>query len=1810
MTVADTNVTVVGLTRAARERLGMKDAAADEMQVAMGGVISDADGTRRLVIMFPTGLTASVITSGGVTQLVDTLTTRFTEYTAGSNGPSAMPGDLPPQVAYTYAVDLGAEEAQAKVAGKDVLFNTNVICYLDNFLGFPEGGGVPSAYYNRDSGAWVPDNDGLVVRLLGTNSSGLALVSGNTNGVEINYAEWGITDSERRKLAEVYRPATNSLWRILIRHFSSYDWNYGVGNNEAMDPYIDLSEAAEPEYDASEWLEGYGSLDIENRVFREAFPVAGTPFALCYSSDQTPDVLNIPLTSNSYPSALQRIDLKIGIAGTNYSYSFAPSANLSYNFTWNGRDVYGRELFGAQPASIDIGYVYQGYYLQPDPGITKSNWVSFGYSPGYMVTDIPSRRDYIRWQNKTCTIACRPANNIAGWSLNAHHVYDPVGKKIMYGNGTSRSAAQLDNNVPVITTLAGTNVGGFITGQPAKEQNFGIINDVAAAADGTFYFSTGNCIVRVDTNDLAWIYAGNWFSGDSGDAVPALSAYFNTVRGLVFGPDNSLYFADSENHKVRRVGTNGIVYIVAGTGSAGYSGDNGPATNATLNTPTDVAVASDGTVFIADFNNHRIRRVGPDGTILTCAGKGTADYSGDGGAATNATLNLPQGIAVGPDGSLYIADTANYRVRKVGADGVISTIAGTGNAGFSGDGGPAVSAKLDMPLHVALDADGGCYLADYMNNRIRYIRPDGIIATYAGEGSSAYAGDEGPARQGSLSGPKGLGIAHDGALLIADTLNKRVRQVAFYLEGVGLSDILVASDSGDLIYNFDSSGRHQATYNAYTGEALLTFGYSNGWLVAVTDGDNNATRLERSTNGAPTAIVSQDGQRTTLTVNDQCYITSIKNPNNETTQLGYGTNGLLTSVQGAKGAAYTYTASYDSNGKAWRCQDPAGGFTALGHSRSDRVSLYIVTNALSGTSTNRVENLATGAGDLRRTVTHKDGTTIDQVIYSGTIETNWLPDGTVVSTVKGPDPRFGMETPILQSMAVTLPSGLASTSLFAKTVVTTNLALISLTQSNRINGRAWVSQYAGSNRMTTVTSPAGRITRTQTDAKGRRVLREITGLTTVSNSYDSRGRLTVVTAGDRVAQYQYDPSDGFLSVIVDALGRTNTFDRDTVGRPTTVTRPDGQAVVMTYDAHGNMTSLTPPGRPAHTFVHSLVDLVTNYTAPGSDPISAEFNAERRPTRITLPGNMTIASGYDRAGRPGTNTFAEDSIRFAYDSSGRLASLAATGSVTIAMDYDGSLVTTQRCTGAVTSLIAWAYDSSFRVTSRRINATSVSYGYDNDDLLTSVGDCAYTRSAANGLLVGSAIGVITDFYQYNGFGEVTNYVACSNATAIYTCSYNYDKAGRITSRSEAIAGDTIASAYGYDVLGQITSVISVATGDAVSYTNYYAYDANGNRTNWVLAGTTYSATYDNQDRLLSWSGGTNRFSPAGFVTNYIVNGSNYVYRYDVKGALRSVTLPDGGPATNIEYVIDPMGRRAGRKVDGTLTNGWIYASGMSPVAETTNGGTTVTKVFVYGRRINTPDYYIDGGSKYRIITDHLGSPRLVARTDNGTILQRVDYDEWGRVLVNTSNNFQPFGFAGGLIDNDSGLVRFGARDYDPETGRWTARDPILFRGGTPNLYAYAFNNPVSYIDPSGKGPSSEDKPMEINLDDLLSGSDDATARILAEQQALIAMQSNMQMMQNTMQSGLSAGMMAGGGGLSQNNNQVNAANGTMGRANQNAISQAPNVSDVFGGIFRGDDNDAQIQQLYEELSDVLDHFEQANPEATSVVPSLSDVFSQI
>jgi RHS repeat-associated protein len=243
----------------------------------------------------------------------------------------------------------------------------------------------------------------------------------------------------------------------------------------------------------------------------------------------------------------------------------------------------------------------------------------------------------------------------------------------------------------------------------------------------------------------------------------------------------------------------------------------------------------------------------------------------------------------------------------------------------------------------------------------------------------------------------------------------------------------------------------------------------------------------------------------------------------------------------------------------------------------------------------------------------------------------------------------------------------------------------------------------------------------------------------------------------------------------------------------------------------------------------------------------------------------------------------------------------------------------------------------------------------------------------------------------------------------------------------------------------------------------------------------SATHDGQDRLTVAGTTIFAYTQKGEVQTKTAAGGTTIYTYDAIGNLLNVSLPGG---TQVEYLLDGLSRRIGKKVGGALMQGWLYDERSRIVAELDGTGALVSR-FVYASRANVPDYMVRSGAEYRLVSDHLGTVRLVVKAGDGSVAQRLDYDPFGGVTNDTAPGFQPFGFAGGLFDRDTKLVRYGARDYDPETARWTTKDPILFAGGDTNLYAYASNDPVNRHDSNGlDGPSDGGvclgPPPDLNL----------------------------------------------------------------------------------------------------------------------------------
>lgn len=308
-------------------------------------------------------------------------------------------------------------------------------------------------------------------------------------------------------------------------------------------------------------------------------------------------------------------------------------------------------------------------------------------------------------------------------------------------------------------------------------------NGLAFDANGRLFISDigSHCIYRLENNGALVLVAGTGEAGFAGDGGPATQARLAAPHDLTFDSEGNLLVADTYNHRIRRIDRRGIITTVVGNGKEGWSGDGGPAVRASLNNPQSIALDAGGNLYIADTYNYVVRRVDRQGTIATFAGS-EPGLAGDGGPATKAQLSLPMAVAVAPDGSVYISDAGNSRIRRVTPDGVIKTIAGfgpgsgTGGAGFSGDGGAPERAKIFSAADIKFDPAGALFISDSGNNRIRVIR-EGVIGTVAGSGRPGFDGDTGDALKAALNTPQKLAIGPDGSVFVADRANRRVRKV-------------------------------------------------------------------------------------------------------------------------------------------------------------------------------------------------------------------------------------------------------------------------------------------------------------------------------------------------------------------------------------------------------------------------------------------------------------------------------------------------------------------------------------------------------------------------------------------------------------------------------------------------------------------------------------------------------------------------------------------------------------------------------------------------------------------------------------------------------------------------------------------------------------------------------------------------------------------------------------------------------------------------------------------------------------------------
>lgn len=1457
--------------------------------------------------------------------------------------------------------------------------------------------------------------------------------------------------------------------------------------------------------------------------------------------------MTLPLTEDSLPNGLKGVNLTIDVLGRKFESQFNPASGLVKQFLWDEKDAYGRVVQGEQQVNVKIGYTYGIKYVlvyQASELLTKYNDSLMSFASLVNANKIipvygDERQPWVNEMNWGTMIGgwSSPSERLGGWSLDIHNSYDPNAKKIYLGNGEERDASLIG---PIVSNLQGTSGDGD--------------SWIAFAADGTMYFSesTDNQVWKRCTDGTITLVAGTGEGGYSGDGGPATDATLSGPSGLAIGSDGSLYIADSWNFCVRKVDPFGIITTYAGTGVSGYSEDGTRAVNAQLVSPIGIAIGAEGNLYIADAECNMIRMVNPAGILSTIAGTGEPGFSGDGGSSLRADLNYPTGIDVDGQGNIYIADRDNQIVRKVNRQGIITTIAGIGASdtyGGYGDGGPASGAALRSPISVTVGRNGEIYIDDHSDYRIRIIGADGIISTFAGggcsgavgalirnvaysESNSIQSGDytNGGMAVGSCFGPNASAISPDGAFYfsadggyispvelkkgrglpllastsmvsLGDNGSVSIYRVTFPFPGFSANEISTASEDGSQVYVFDKYGKHLKTLDALTGAAVYTFNYDTlGLLSSIMDRDSLVTKIQRTAGGTPLAIISPYGQRTIFNVDTTGYLTSIIDPAGDTSRYSYTTDGLMISFTDGRGNAHAF--AYDSLGRLILDKDPAGGYKILTRADSSNGYSVTVSTALGNKTVYGVSELPQG-GQLTTTTDASGLTSVTAYTYDGTYITT-TPDGTTTQTQQGPDPRFGMQSPVISRQTVNTQN-IYSWSGEGREITQMNGDQIGQLMCYLwINGRFYQTVYDGTLHLFTSTSPEARQSFTYIDTLGRVAEDSIPGILPVYYTYDSKGRLTSVAQGTRISYFSYD-SLGRISLAKDPIGNTSGFAYDSVGRVTTQVLPDGKVITFTYDANGNLVTLTPPGRPEHMFDYNVNDLTTKYTPPfvgdsldtaNQEPRTTNYfyDLDKRLTTTNLPDGRNITITYDTAGcgcggtadRIHSIGFDRGTQTFAYDSVGNLSLSITPERDSLRYTYDCSLPYTTYSSGSMNGNVHYGMDDNFWLRNLQLdyNGTDpqpgetdsfhniLGYDYDSDGLLVGIyqpTDWVYSywwpnwrwgsddnhyltinRDFQTGNITSTSLGNVSTEQTYDNYGGLANYEADYGSTPMFQTTYSRDSLGRITEIYETQEARSKTLDYEYDVVGRLQKV---TTNDLV--TSVYSYDANGNRIAHWTPTQIDSGVYDAQDRMLSYAGAQYIYTRNGDLQAKIAGTDTTRYTYDAFGNLMQAYLPNGD---RIDYVIDGQNRRIARTLNGRITNKWLYAGQLTPVAELDSADNIVARFS--GGYMNKND------TIYQIITDHLGSPRLVINVATGIVVQRIDYDEFGNIIFDSNPGFQPFGYAGGLYDSETKLVRFGARDYDAETGRWTNRDPLLFGGGLSNLYEYCLNDPINCVDLTG------------------------------------------------------------------------------------------------------------------------------------------------
>ncbi|MCK0536741.1 Lcl domain-containing protein [Alcanivorax quisquiliarum] len=1561
------------------------DLTGGQLQVHQSSLITDEFGSRRATVIFNNISKATVVSVDGAQRELEGFWFSATEFET----PDSMPGFLPPETAFTFANDLHVEGVHYS---DTVLFDGQVVMFIDNFLGFAVGEIIPIGYFDRLVDQWIPSPNGVVVQLI--DSDGDGQIDG------LDYTGDGLADDLNGNgdtgdeiiglLAAGYQPG-DTLWWGNFDHMTPYDYNLSPSDaEEPVDTETDVDEQQETEEDC---VSTGSHCVLHQQSLHETIPVAGTSQALHYHSQRTAGYhhrILVRASGEQIPASLQGIIVRLEIGGHVFEQVLPAIENQEAEFIWDGRNLDGTRTPGLVSGRVSVGYQYQGVFMSTGNAAEEQRalddfpnaWAQQGERP----TLVPGRELVTGWHRSGISVRnSYPSQLAEGWSLSEVHEFDPAGRLYLGSGGVQKVPAQ---------SLI------LKTGQTYSQIN---------GDDG--YYQTGGSVIAYALTE----------QGTLMDKVTGLEWEYRDR------PREFREVSEARSYCAQAVDLPGSGWRLPTSKEAGYT-----LSKADTNIGPMIYHPTRGRQLWRQrsVNTHNLNL-----PVLCVRGELLDERN-----VEALVRDADQGVVIDQDNALMWQDAPVNATLKLNWQDSIAHCESSTYAGYDNWRLPNINELLyALPNEV-------------FQHQTRVTFPPGELWNPTASFRKVYWSST----TNHQDDAQAWGVESESYNSPRFSKN----------DSYHVRCVREAAEAFRMPFVFDNEGRHLATVDGDSGVTLNTFEYDEaGYLVAIIDRFGRATSIERNASGKPARIIAADGQITTLTLDGDNQLLEVGYEDGGHFLFDYApaVNGAVSSllVEKTDPNGHSHERDYDLHGRLLETRNPEQGRWSFYNEHlgvnEDHYGYLTAEHRHYKVERTRLEN-----GDSQWLTRYPDGVEALRTLSPDGLQERLEEQGVITQINHALDKKTLRPRPA--SILQTLPGGLETSITIEREYAENGADTARYTELTTLNGKVSTLERDTRTGLTRHTTPEGRKLTIQADPLTL-LPQQITldGLLPMFFSYDNAGRLQNLSQGSGTQQrdtaLSYD-ARGNLTSLTDAMGRTTTFGHDLRGRVTTQTFPDGRAVQYSYDANGNLTSLTPPGRSAHLFSYDGIDQVSTYTPPkvpeGHTVTLYHYNRDRDLVRIERPDDREVLFNYNTGGQLVGATLARGTISYQHNPlTGNLTQIITPEGNSLAFQWDGALLTTQSWSGEISGSVSQSPDNNLWISQRCVNSTSCTdFSYDNDGLLTGAGSLSLVRNADHGLVTSATLGILEHSYGYNAFGERISTTISRDGNSFGTLSYSRDKGGRLTARTESLNGSSFTDSYQYDIAGRLTQV----TRDGV--TTSWQYDDNGNRTH---ENGQLIASYDAQDRLVSYQGATYQYTANGELASKTESGATTHYTYDELGNLLEVELP--GDIT-IAYVIDGQNRRIGKKVNGSLTHGFLYQDQLNPIAELDGNGNVISH-FIYADQPNVPAYMIKDGNTYQIISDHLGSPRLVLDVATGQVAQRLEYDVWGNITQDTNPGFQPFGFAGGIYDQHTQLTRFGARDYDAHSGRWTAKDPIGFAGGDSNMYGYVVNDPVNFLDPEGE-----------------------------------------------------------------------------------------------------------------------------------------------